>query len=1139
MKQNPWLGLSSYDEEAISKGYKFCGREQAVNELYSIIDNNICTILYGKSGIGKSSLLKAGIFPRLRADNYLPVFIRLGAINKNDHDYVDIVKREILNALNQINGRRIQECRYEDDHIDSFLWNFFQNSDFRNNQGDTIFPVVVLDQFEELYFKDKQKLNILLRSLYRLLDDSSISISPNVKSPNYRLVITIREDDMFHLEDSIDKLRLVEMKGNRYRLRELNDQEAREVILQPCSDLFYPKEEEVDKIVNRIVEESKAGKTEISTAILSLICSKIYDTYTAPNMLGPNGEVAQIIYPEVKLFFEQAEGNFLKSFYDDVIKELDSPSRWYYIEDHLVTDEGRRNSVLKSEFEKMVPDSAFLFKGDKSILRYVSATREDEPRVELIHDILAHQMKSSRNERKLRQEAARLRKRNAVAIFAVAVMFGLGFIYLAQYRSILSERNGMLKMQAHYIAELADSYVDQGITILPARLLIKVLPRLNHEYAAIDGSIRKVDFNISNVEALFFHDRDVRTVAFGSSDDVVLTSSLDSTAKLWNILTGEQEGSTMFHSAALMSAEFSPNEKYVLTSSLDSTARLWTRGGEPVGNIMTHDGGVCSAVFNSEGDYIVTASKDSTSKLWNSRGEYQGVTMRHSGSVNRSIFNPKGNRILTVSADSTARLWDLDGRPVGQIMRHDGNVSYAVFDPNGERLLTASVDSTARLWNNFGEQIAAPMIHEGGVNMALFSPKGNYILTASSDSTAKLWDANGNFLAIMKHNGCVSSVDFSADEEYIVTASWDKTIKIWNNKGEQVGETMIHDSQINDVSFSPSGQYVAAVLNDNIVQVWNINDIKYFSHSAEINSIEFSHDGRCLIIAYRDSTAILWDLNTRARKGAIMKHDGIVNSASFNNNGSRVVTASSDGIARLWDLEGNELTHLMKHNASVCSASFSPDGSYIVTASKDSTVKIWNLNGEQLGKTIKYPASVNFAMFSPIEDHVIIACDDKTVKRQNFYGEKVASDLEHEDAVCAVSYKRDIRDGDYILTASADETVKLWNVRDGLICEFPHDSGVKSAIFSPHGNYIVTITNENDVWLWNMEGKRITEIKAMEEEIVSVAFSPAGDVIALASNQGKVIIKEFHTLSELTDKYKKLLHSCQLSEGELIEYHFK
>ena len=102
MKTNPWLGLSSYDEEKIGAGYKFCGRSLATNELFSLVDNNILVTMYGKSGIGKSSLLQAGLFPKLRDNDYFPVYIRLGNDNTLGLTYakmiVDTINAELCKA---------------------------------------------------------------------------------------------------------------------------------------------------------------------------------------------------------------------------------------------------------------------------------------------------------------------------------------------------------------------------------------------------------------------------------------------------------------------------------------------------------------------------------------------------------------------------------------------------------------------------------------------------------------------------------------------------------------------------------------------------------------------------------------------------------------------------------------------------------------------------------------------------------------------------------------------------------------------------------------------------------------------------------------------------------------------------------
>ncbi|MBQ3122199.1 MAG: hypothetical protein IJC08_06320, partial [Bacteroidaceae bacterium] len=239
MRNNPWLGLATYDEESIKQGYKFCGRERATKELYSVVENNIITTLYGKSGIGKSSLLQAGLFPPLRANNYLPVMIRLGIGEIND-GYCETIISAIKSAIASTGGRCCGTPPPPSTDEEK-LWNFFHHTEFRNSRDEVVFPIIVLDQFEELYFRDRHHLNTLLKAIYLLVDDTMLATTGNDDEEeniiNYRIVISIREDDLFHIEESIDKLRLVEMKNNRYRLRELSDMEARDIILHPREGL--------------------------------------------------------------------------------------------------------------------------------------------------------------------------------------------------------------------------------------------------------------------------------------------------------------------------------------------------------------------------------------------------------------------------------------------------------------------------------------------------------------------------------------------------------------------------------------------------------------------------------------------------------------------------------------------------------------------------------------------------------------------------------------------------------------------------------------------------------------------------------------------------------------------------------------
>lgn len=448
MKTNPWLGLSSYDEEKIGAGYKFCGRSLATNELFSLVDNNIFVTMYGKSGIGKTSLLQAGLFPKLRENDYFPVYIRLGNDNASGLSYAKMIVDTINAELDKAGFRAVTldntvAAEQPGAVADDFLWHYFVTHEFRDETGRVVFPVVVIDQFEELFFLDRQSLVTLLRQIYLLIDDSSLSNSSISDSyvTNFRFLFSIREDDFFRLEDIIERQRLVEMKYNRYRLVELNDKDAAEVILQPAGNILKADEEQ--QIVQRIIKEAKGETGEINSAILSLLCSRLYDATIA------KGEDL-ITQHSLNLFLQSSGGNFLASFFDDVMKQLNDRTKWEFIEDSLVTDDGRRNSVLESQFNKAVPNCGFLFSGKMAMLRHVTYSSGSGRRVEMIHDLLANHLKSSRNERRQKAELQRMRSRQRRNVAMIAVALLLIFFFAYQFVSI-SRKNSEISLQKQLI----------------------------------------------------------------------------------------------------------------------------------------------------------------------------------------------------------------------------------------------------------------------------------------------------------------------------------------------------------------------------------------------------------------------------------------------------------------------------------------------------------------------------------------------------------------------------------------------------------------------------------------------------------------------------------------------------------------
>ncbi|MBE6311479.1 MAG: hypothetical protein E7080_10590 [Bacteroidales bacterium] len=872
MKQNPWLGLATYDETLISKGYKFCGRERAINELYSIIDNNIITTLYGKSGIGKSSLLQAGIFPLCRYNNYLPVMIRLGVGNNSTSasSYIDTVIASVEQCI-QANNGSIQKNNDDTSTIRDTekLWHFFHSSQFRNSNNDVIFPVIVLDQFEELYYRDRDQLNTLLKSIYLLLDDSSINGNSNESQIiNYRIVISIREDYLFHLEDSIDKLRLSEIKDNRYHLCEFNEDEAFNVITMPGNDIF--DKDEINSIAYLIIRKVKANSTEISSAILSLICCLIFSSVKENRLITLN---------DVNLFFKKdAQGNFLKSFYEEIQKFLHI-TQWYYIEDKLVTDEGRRNSVLESEFNKVIPNSQWLFEGVHSMLRKVTIQGSSEPRIEIIHDMLAKQMLSSKNERKLQEQARRLRRQRLTAFAIIAVIVALGVTFYLQYRSIVEERNNMYKMHSRYIAKTAETLIEEGDINTVIRLLLNILPvnldKPNRPYVeeAVHVLIMADEIYSSSkfqyIRTLNHYDN-VTSVSFSPNGKFIVTVSRDNTAKIWNTETGMQVGETLKHNSGVNSASFSPDSKFIVTASKDNMARIWNANtGKQVGETLKHDKYVNSASFSPDGKFIVTASNDNTAKIWNAEtgqqvgktithdkyvysaqfsppiwnaetGKQVGVSLKHDDSVRSASFSPDGKFIITASSDNTVKIWNAEtGQQVGKTITHDKYVYSAQFSPNSEFIVTASSDSTAKIWNTkTGKQVGVSLKHDNSVLSASFSPDSKFIVTTSFDNTVKIWNVKTGEQEgkTMNHRDWVRSASFSSDGKYIITASLDHTAKVWNTETtEQIGETLKHDDDVISASFSPDGKYIVTASSDNTAKIWNVDVEKQVFFFQDIN----------------------------------------------------------------------------------------------------------------------------------------------------------------------------------------------------------------------------------------------------------------------------------------------------------------
>lgn len=380
-KKSPWNELDYYKE-----GQPIYGRDEEIWKVSNGICQNLQTIIYGQSGIGKSSLLFAGVFPQLRKENYFPVFIRLGIPSKKP--YSDRVIEEVLKETSRTDSSigkvpivyktTIQlERSSEDDHAWK-LWNFFSTTQFSDAQGQPYIPVLVFDQFEEVLnnLETHNQAEQFLLDIYSLIDDTRISPDGCIPYSNLRVVFSLREDYLYCLEDIIDKFNLNELRFNRYRITAMSDKNARDVIMLTSDDIGGCLEKGKEQLIcDKIIEESKSNNYigEISTLMLSLICSIQYE--------NANDGIIE---------YESLANNtdYLYNYYSSKMSVVEYKTQ-EYLEDKLITSDGRRNSIdLKDAKDSgKVSDDAIDSLVKTRIIRLVSSGGNSQ-RIEFIHDTL-------------------------------------------------------------------------------------------------------------------------------------------------------------------------------------------------------------------------------------------------------------------------------------------------------------------------------------------------------------------------------------------------------------------------------------------------------------------------------------------------------------------------------------------------------------------------------------------------------------------------------------------------------------------------------------------------------------------------------------------------------------------------------
>ncbi|MEM9119505.1 MAG: hypothetical protein AAGD09_16735 [Cyanobacteria bacterium P01_F01_bin.56] len=1145
-------------KERIAPEMETSGRQADIDELIYRIERKDyrLSVVYGPSGVGKSSTIQAGLIPALQQRTF------------DGRRVITILQQVYKNWAAELGSQLLQAC--SEAQPDWELPNTLDTlpailEQLRDNERNKFKTILIFDQFEEFFFanttvEERMRFYNFAVDCFKILD--------------VEVILSVKEDYL-HFLLACNRLSGLEIISNNildrkilYYIGNFSQEDAANIFRNRIQDTRTTFDEDlIEQLVNDLADSfGYVRPIELQIVGAQLQSDKITQLRQYQSLARDSAQPREILV-----------NKYLETVVDDCGPENQELAEIIL---YLLTNEdGTRPIRTKTELmreqlceavrnhEEQVDVILEIFVKSGLVLLVPSAPTDS---YQLVHDYLVSLIRD-KVQTKYQEEIAQLTQKVVGLSKIVRLLIGLStFLVSAIVILYLISRNNNL---LYKVTELD-------------RSSIKILSQFEgYQLNSLEGAIANAH-NFNEPAPLSFK-RDIlpqRTTL----PIHTLQYVLDNIAELhWQ---NTEQGQ-------IFAADVHTETGRVATGGLDQTVKIWDFNGQEQLTVnlsleLDDDAQIWDVRFTGAGDRLAVIDSNGQLLLWPLVDSATEPELRQQAHpypqpdqpkelLTRLIASPDQSTLATAGADGMIRLWDANNLsmiaewPVSEVPDQKVLIGSLEFSSNGESLVAADDAGNISIWqlqdNAPGELLdRLPIAHaeERLSTWALaVSPDNRLLAAASSDGFIRIWDFfsgqpqqkflahNGNLVATVDFITTVNSISPEEDMYWMVTTDELGTVRSWRTDTEK-------SIQIRE-------------LKGNQGWIWNL------LHTP----LTDSHDSK-LITTSIDGSMRFWDLSrafnrdddSRQNANSLALPEGHINSrtgngqtwsTSYSPDRQLLATSGNDGTAKIWQLsdfnvgtESPKLLFELQHRNDAQSfeqdifwVAFSPSGEKVVTAGADGTVKLWDSEtgqpltrqtavGDEEPIIMAHPdrASVNTVAFSP--DGQLVASADALGRLwlwQADDGQPITDDFEPIQvsgsdnkpwtaaAVFAVQFSPE---GDYIATASADGDVRLWELQStgdsrSLSAEpaavLPgHRDGATSVDFSGDG-LIATAGKDGVVRIWDWhtalrqtekqsEPKPIQTLLDYEQRVTWVEFYQADDapaeLLATASKDGSVIVWE-------------------------------